>query len=308
MSAILANKLAVAKEIFSRVQFIIENCPKWLQQGIKEWNKTSLVLENGSRVFCSATSPSAVRGFSLDNIFCDEFAHLNSNLADEFIASVFPTLSSSNSSKLIIVSTPKGMNHFYKIYTEAVNGTNGFAVVDAHWSENPGRDEKWLASQLAELGEQKFNQEVLCQFLGSSASLLNGETLGKLAIKTPKSLLPDNTLLQYEEPIKEHSYVLLADTARGKGLETYANQLVCEYLSNAQKDTASKIDDLPLAFGANRPIIPFNFVKSITLSSPYENIFENSNLIGFHTMFLAKSSSVSLLFNSVFNDLTFARD
>ena len=79
------------------------------------------------------------------------------------------------------------------------------------------------------------------------------------------------------------------------------------HLSNAQNDTASKIDDLPLAFGANNPITPFNFVKSITLSSPYENIFENSNLIGFHTMFLAKSSSVSLLFNSVFNDLTFAR-
>lgn len=241
-SAILANKLAVAKEIFSRVQFIIENCPKWLQQGVKEWNKTSLVLENGSRVFCSATSPSAVRGFSLDNIFCDEFGHLNSNLAEEFIASVFPTLSSSKTSKLIIVSTPKGMNHFYNIYTEAVNGTNGFVAVDAHWSENPGRDEKWLADQLAELGELKFRQEVLCDFLGSSATLISGDKLGAFVKKQPTLLLPNNTLKQYAEPVKNHSYVMLVDTARGKGLDysafhiinisTLPYQIACSYRDN----------------------------------------------------------------------------
>lgn len=167
-SAILANKLAVAKEIFSRVQFIIENCPKWLQQGVTEWNKTSLKLENGSRVFCSATSPSAVRGFSVDNIFCDEFAHLSGNLADEFIASVFPTLSSSTTSKLIIVSTPKGMNHYWKLWDEAEKKMNGFTTVSAEWHENPNRDEAWLKGQLEELGELKYNQEVLC---------IGGETL-----------------------------------------------------------------------------------------------------------------------------------
>lgn len=242
-SAILANKLAVAKEIFSRVQFIIENCPKWLQQGIKEWNKTSLVLENGSRVFCSATSPSAVRGFSLDNIFCDEFAHLNSNLAEEFIASVFPTLSSSKTSKLIIVSTPKGMNHFYNIYTEAVNGTNGFVHVDAHWSENPGRDEKWLADQLAELGELKFRQEVLCDFLGSSATLIAGDKLGAFVKQNPTYPVPNNhSILQYEAPIKDHFYVMCVDTSRGKGLDYSTFQiiditqlpykLVCTYRDN----------------------------------------------------------------------------
>lgn len=225
-SAILANKLAVAKEIFSRVQFIIENCPKWLQQGVKEWNKTSLVLENGSKVFCSATSPSAIRGFSVDNIFCDEFAHLRPNLADEFIASVFPTLSSSDTTKLIIVSTPKGMNHFYKIHTEAKAGINGFYAVDAHWSENPGRDEKWLEGQLAELGELKFKQEVLCDFLGSSSTLISGDKLQSLAKAVPTPLLKNNTLLQYAKPEEKHSYVMCVDTARGKGLDYSTFQII----------------------------------------------------------------------------------
>lgn len=241
-SAILANKLAVAKEIFSRVQFIIENCPKWLQQGVKEWNKTSLTLENGSMVFCSATSASAVRGFSLDNIFCDEFAHMSPNLAEEFIASVFPTLSSSDTTKLIIVSTPKGMNHYFRIYDEAIKGINGFAVVDAEWHENPGRDKKWLDGQLAELGELKFQQEVLCSFLGSSSTLISGHKLNSLPRGIATSLLKDGSLLQYVKPQENHSYVMCVDVARGKGLDysTFSivditmlpYQVVCTYRSN----------------------------------------------------------------------------
>lgn len=219
-SAILANKLAVAKEIFSRVQFILENCPKWLQQGIDEWNKTSLKLENGARVFCSATSPSAVRGFSCDNIFCDEFAHLSSNLAEEFIASVFPTLSSSKTSRLIIVSTPKGLNHYWKIWDEAEKGLNGFKTVDATWNENPNRDQEWLKGQLSELGELKFNQEVMCDFLGSGDGLFSGHKISTLPRGISKTLLPNSdSLLQYAEPIKDHSYVITVDTSRGKNLD-----------------------------------------------------------------------------------------
>lgn len=242
-SAILANKLAVAKEIFSRVQFILENCPKWLQQGIKEWNKTSLELENGARVFCSATSPSAVRGFSCDNIFCDEFAHLNSNLAEEFIASVFPTLSSSKTSRLIIVSTPKGLNHYWKIWDEAEKGLNGFKTVQATWDENPNRDDEWLKGQLAELGELKFRQEVLTDFLGSSDTLISGHKVASLSRAIGKSLLPNNnSLLQYFEPEDRHSYVMTVDTSRGKNLDysaftviditTVPYKIVCTYRNN----------------------------------------------------------------------------
>lgn len=241
-SALLANKLAVAKEIFGRVQFIIENCPKWLQQGICEWNKTSLELENGARVFCSATSPSAVRGFSVDNIFCDEFAHLSTNLADEFIASVFPTLSSSDTSKLIIVSTPKGMNHFYAIWDEAEKGINGFYTVSAEWHENPNRDEKWLASQLKELGQLKFNQEVMCDFLQSGSTLVSIPKLRNQVKLTPVMLMVDGSLRRFVDPIKGHSYVILVDTARGKDLDYSAfvvidisvmpYKVVCTYRNN----------------------------------------------------------------------------
>jgi len=216
-SAILANKMAVAKEIFSRVQFIIENCPKWLQQGVAEWNKTSLTLENGSTVFCSATSPSAIRGFSLDAIFCDEFAHLSSNLADEFIASVFPTISSSDTAKLIIVSTPKGLNHFAKIYIDAESGKNGFAKVNAEWYENPGRDQAWLDNQRAELGELKFQQEVMTNFNSSSNTLVQGSKIASLVSINPIRTLPN--LKEYFNPIPDHQYVMTVDVSRGANLD-----------------------------------------------------------------------------------------
>lgn len=218
--AILANKQATAKEIFSRVQFILENTPKWLQQGVKEWNKTSLSLENGSRVFASGTSPSAVRGSSISLLFLDEFAFLRPSLADEFIASVFPTISSSESSKMVIVSTPKGLNHYYKIWTEAEKGTNGFFPVAAHWSEHPRRSQAWADEQLKELGPLKFNQEVLCEFLGSSAVLVDAHKVSSLPIEQGSDLF--HGYVEYNEPIKDtllHSYTILVDVSRGANLD-----------------------------------------------------------------------------------------
>jgi hypothetical protein len=218
-SVILANKMATAKEIFSRVQFIVENCPKWLQQGVKEWNKTSFMLENGSKVSCAATSASAVRGQSISLLALDEFGFLRSSLAEEFIASVFPTISSAESSKLVIVSTPNGMNHYYKMWTEAVQGLNGFATIESHWSEHPKRSQKWADEQRAILGDVKYAQEIECSFIGSSATLIAGEKLASLPIKIPVPLIENNTLLQYAKPEKDHSYVMCVDTSRGKGLD-----------------------------------------------------------------------------------------
>lgn len=218
--AILANKMATAKEIFSRVQFIIESCPKWLQQGVKEWNKTSFELENGSGCFASATSASAIRGRSLAFLLLDEFGFLSSGLADEFIASVFPTISSSKTSKIAIVSTPKGMNHFYKMWMEAESGVNGFIPIEAHWTENPDRDQEWADEQLSILGDIKFNAEVLCQFAGSSNTLINGEKVASLPFTPPKYLIPNNeTLVEFEEPIANESYVMTVDVSRGANLD-----------------------------------------------------------------------------------------
>lgn len=161
-AVVMANKMDTAKEIFSRIQFIIENCPKWLQQGVKEWNKTSFELENGSSIFCAATSASAIRGKSINFVMLDEFAFLTPNLAEEFVASVFPTISSSTTSKLIIVSTPKGMNHYWKLWVEAEKGLNGFIPITTHWKEHPKRNQKWADEQKAILGEIKYNQEIEC--------------------------------------------------------------------------------------------------------------------------------------------------
>jgi hypothetical protein len=220
-AGILANKLATAVEIFERVQFIIENTPKFLQQGVITWNKKSFKLENGSAVFAAPTSASAVRGLSLNFLFLDEFAHLGTKLADEFIASVFPTISSAKSSKLVIVSTPKGMNHYYKMWTEAKDGTNGFKAVESHWSDHPLRNKKWAAEQKSELGELRYNQEIECKFLGSSATLINGDKLGEIATMKPVAypLGDDHSLAQFFLPEKGHAYVITVDVGRGMDLD-----------------------------------------------------------------------------------------
>ena len=213
-AVILANKQAIAIEIFGRVQFIIENLPQWLQQGVVEWNKKSLVLENGSRCIAAATSASAVRGMSVNMLLCDEFAHLHPNLAEEFIASVFPTLSSSESSKLVIISTPNGLNHYHKLWVESVNGTNDFATVEGHWRENPRRSQEWAESQRKKLGEVKYRQEIECTFEGSSFTLVDGSKLATLAIEVP--IIQKDNLEIFYAPEKDRSYAMTVDVSRGR--------------------------------------------------------------------------------------------
>lgn len=213
-AVILGNKQATAVEIFSRVQFTIENVPHWLQQGIIEWNKKSLVLENGSKCFAAATSPSACRSFSINLLLVDEMAFLGSNLASEFIASVFPTISSSKSSKIAIVSTPNGLNHYHKLWVDAENGVNGFIPVSGHWTEHPDRDQAWADEQKGQLGEVRYNQEVEAQFLGSSYTLIDGVKIGNLVYENP--LYENNNLELFEKPMKDHTYVITVDVSRGK--------------------------------------------------------------------------------------------
>lgn len=213
-AVILANKQAMAIEIFGRVQFIIENLPDWLQQGVVEWNKKSLVLENGSRCIASATSASAIRGMSVNVLLLDEFAHLGTNLAEEFIKSVFPTLSSSKTSKLIIISTPNGLNHYHKLWKESENGKNDFVRVEGHWSENPYRDQKWADAEREKLGEVGYRQEIECTFEGSSYTLVDGVKLSMIPIHSP--LFTKDGFEAYEKPIAKHSYVVTVDVSRGR--------------------------------------------------------------------------------------------
>lgn len=220
-AVILANKMSSAKEIFSRAQMIIEYCPKWLQQGVKTWNKTSFELENGTKVSCGATTASSGRSGSISLLILDEFAFVSPSLAEEFMASVFPTISSSEKSKLVIVSTPNGMNHYYKLWTEAQQGINGFIPMKGHWSEHPKRNQAWADDQRAILGDIKFFQEVEAQFQGSSNTLVKGEKIAALPLKTAIAKSLDG-FTTYEAPIKGKSYVMTVDVAKGEGEDSSA--------------------------------------------------------------------------------------
>ena len=215
--AILANKGAVARELLSRLQLAYEHLPKWLQQGVVIWNKGNIELENGSKILASATSGSAVRGSSFNIIFLDEFAHVPSNIAEQFFTSVYPTISSGESTKVLIVSTPLGMNMFYKMWADALEKRNNYVPVEVHWSEVPGRDEKWKQETIKNTSEVQFTQEFECEFIGSTHTLINATKLRMMVFKTP--IFSKNGLDVYEEPIKNALYCMVVDTAQGKDLD-----------------------------------------------------------------------------------------
>ena len=213
--AILANKASTAKDLLGRLQLAYENLPKWMQQGILSWNKQSLELENGSKIIAASTSASAVRGGSYNIIFLVEFAFIPNNIADQFFASVYPTISSGKSTKVIIVSTPHGMNHFYRMWHDAEKGKNEYVPTDVHWSEVPGRDAKWKASTIANTSEQQFKVEFECEFLGSVDTLINATKLRSLVYEDP--LKRSKGLDVYEDPKQDNNYLITVDVARGVG-------------------------------------------------------------------------------------------
>ena len=211
--AILANKAATARDLLGRLQLAYEHLPKWLQQGVMSWNKGSLELENGSRILASSTSASAVRGGSYNIIFLDEFAYVPSNVAEQFFSSVYPTISSGKTTKVMIVSTPYGMNMFYKLWTDAEEKRNSYIPIEVHWSEVPGRDEKWKEETIKNTSEQQFQTEFECEFLGSIDTLITAAKLKTLTYKTP---IQSNAGLDvYEQPQKDHTYFMCADVSRG---------------------------------------------------------------------------------------------
>ena len=214
--AILANKLATARELLSRLKLAYEYLPKWMQQGIIEWNKGSIELENGSKILASATSSSAVRGGSFNMIFLDEFAYVPENVAGEFFSSVYPTISSGKTTKVLMVSTPKGLNMFYKFWTDAENGRNEYVPIEVHWSAVPGRDDKWKQQTISNTSEEQFATEFECDFIGSVHTLISTAKLKSMTYKTP-TYDDGEGLLVYEEPKEDHHYVMTVDTARGQG-------------------------------------------------------------------------------------------
>jgi len=213
--AIMANKASAAREVLNRYQIMYENLPLWMQQGVRVWNKGDVELENNSKVLSAATTASAIRGKSVNWLYIDEAAIIPNNIADEFFTSVYPTISAGETTKILLTSTPLGYNHFWKFWNESEKGTNGLKNMFIPYYEIPGRDEKWLEEQKGLLGEVKFNQEVLCEFLGSTNTLINATTIGRLSSKEP--IYQKNGLDIYVEPKEKHYYTIVADTARGIG-------------------------------------------------------------------------------------------
>ena len=286
--AILANKAETARELLQRLQLSYENLPKWLQQGVGSWNKGSLELENGSKIVAASTSSSAVRGNSFNIIFLDEFAFIPNHIAEQFFSSVYPTISSGKTTKVIIISTPNGMNMFYKLWHDAERGRNGYRPLEVHWSAVPGRDAAWKEETIRNTSERQFTQEFECEFLGSVDTLIAPSKLRSMVYEDP--LTSNKGLDVYEEPIKDHNYMMTVDVARGTGkdysafvvvdITTFPYTLVAKYRDNDIKPILfpSIIDKVGRAYNYSYILVEVNDIGE-QVSNMIHFDLEYSNLL-----------------------------
>tara|TARA_B100000315_G_C14567943_1_gene583920 strand:+ start:125 stop:1765 length:1641 start_codon:yes stop_codon:yes gene_type:complete len=284
--AILANKAATARDLLGRLQLAYENLPKWLQQGVMTWNKGSLELENGSKILASSTSASAVRGGSYNIIFLDEFAYVPANVAEQFFSSVYPTISSGTTTKVMIVSTPHGMNMFYKLWTDAENERNSYIPIEVHWSEIPGRDEKWKEETIKNTSASQFNTEFECEFLGSIDTLITPQKLRTMTYINP---IQSNAGLDlYVKPQEGHTYVLTADVSRGTSNDYSAflvfdvsempYRIVAKYRDNEIKPLVfpSKIYDIARAYNQSFVLVEVNDIgEQVATTLQYDLEYDN---------------------------------
>ena len=284
--AILANKAATARDLLGRLQLAYEHLPKWLQQGVMSWNKGSLELENGSKILASSTSASAVRGGSYNIIFLDEFAYVPSNVAEQFFSSVYPTISSGKTTKVMIVSTPHGMNMFYKLWTDAENERNTYVPIEVHWSEVPGRDEEWKKETIKNTSQSQFNTEFECEFLGSIDTLIAPYKLKTLAYLDPET--SHKGLDVYESPQKGRTYLLTADVSRGTSNDYSAfvvfdvsevpYRIVAKYRDNEIKPLIfpSKIYDVAKAYNEAFVLVEVNDIgEQVANALQYDMEYDN---------------------------------
>lgn len=269
--AILANKLQQAREILSRIQLAYENLPKWLQQGVLEWNKGNIELENGSKILASATSSSAIRGGSFNMVYLDEFAFVENNMQEEFFASVYPTITSGTSSKVIITSTPNGLNMFYKIWADSEEGKNDYKRIDVHWSDVPGRDEAWKLQTIKNTSAEQFRVEFECEFIGSSSTLIAGSKLRQLAARSPIKI--NDNLKVYSDPLAERLYTVVVDTSRGTEND-YSAFVVFDITEAPYRHVAVFRDN------KIKPIIYPTVIRSIASAYNNANVLVEINDIG----------------------------
>lgn len=212
---LMANKMENAQELLGRVRLAYENLPKWIQQGIVTWNLRSITLENNSSVFASATTAGGLRSKSLNCVVLDEFAHVPYNIQTKFFTSTYPVITSGTKTKVIIISTPNGMELFFNLWKGAKAKKNDYKPIDIHWSETPGRDKKWKEETIKNTSKEQFRQEYETEFIGSSDTLIDASVLARLTHIDPLRISDD--IAVYKEPVDDHVYMIVADTARGVG-------------------------------------------------------------------------------------------
>ena len=226
--AILANKQSTARDILARLKLSYEYLPKWIQQGVKEWNKHSIVLENDAKIIAAATSSSAIRGGSYNVILLDEYAHVPTSVAEEFFSSVYPTITAGQTTRVIMISTPKGLNMFYHFWKGAQSKQNEYIPVEVTWNQvpkypgGPLRDEEWKQETIRNSSERQFQEEFVCDFIGSTNTLISSQKLNSLVWKKPHYKSNDGITI-FEEPIRktekteDHVYYTVVDVSRGQG-------------------------------------------------------------------------------------------
>ena len=213
--AILANKASMSREILARIKLAYENLPFFIQQGVVEWNKGNIELENGSKIIASSTSSTAIRGLTMNLVYLDEFAFVPHYVQEEFFQSVYPTITSGKTSRVLISSTPNGMNMFYKMWVDADEQRSEYQTVDVHWRDVPGRDDAWKEQTIKNTSERQFMQEFGCEFLGSSNTLIDPAKLRMIAFHNP--IQSWESVKIFEEPKPRHTYMITVDTSRGLG-------------------------------------------------------------------------------------------
>lgn len=221
-----------AKKMLARIKLAYERIPLWLQKGVLEWQKSSIQLENKSKIEAGATTANSGRGGSYNIVCLDEFAFIPRNIQEDFMASAFPTINSGNTTKVIMITTPNGNEKFHQIYTDSQRGLNSFVTHKVIWSAHPKRDEKWKKETIDAIGIKKFRIEHECEFEGSAATVISGDVLNKLTSRNPinTKYLSDNdpecVFHTYEDPKPDYLYWIQVDPGEGIGEDFTTIQVI----------------------------------------------------------------------------------
>ena len=230
---VAAHKYTGAQEIMSRIRFVYESCPDHIRAGVTSYNKQSIEFENGSRIVAQTTTGNTGRGMSISLLYCDEFAFVQPNIAEEFWTSISPTLATGG--RAIITSTPNSdEDTFATIWKQAENkfdehgneqelGSNGFHSFISHWSEHPDRDEAWKVEEVGRIGEEKFRREYGCEFLVFDETLINSLKLATMEGVSP--MLNMGQTRWYKKPTAQYTYAVALDPSMGTGGDNAAIQV-----------------------------------------------------------------------------------